>query len=177
MACVAAQAGPAPEASRDAGDLNTAVASRNLGPVVGWRPAPTNAGESFIESRELAALAAHIAEEKKGVDVRVYDVSEHIRIASFFVLVTGLSRPHVQAIASAIQTRLKELGEHRPRPEGADLGWWLLLDYVDVVVHVLQPEARQHYALDQLYAQCPVLDVASVAPPGSIVPPAARAAQ
>jgi ribosome-associated protein len=134
------------------------------------------AGEPFIESRELAALAAHIAEEKKGVDVRVYDVEEHIKIASFFVLVTGLSRPHVQAIASEIQTRLKELGEHRPRPEGADLGWWVLLDYVDVVVHVLQPEAREHYGLDALYAQCPRLDLASVALPGTEAPPA-RAAQ
>jgi ribosome-associated protein len=133
-------------------------------------------GGSSIESRELAALAAHIAEEKKGVDVKVYDVSEHIKIASFFVLATGLSRPHVQAIASAIQARLKELGEHRPRPEGADLGWWVLLDYVDVVVHVLQPEAREHYGLDQLYAQCPVLDVGSVALPGTEMPPAARPA-
>ena len=138
-------------------------------------PSP-RAGEPFIESRELAALAAHIAEEKKGVDVKVYDVSEQIKIASYFVLVTGLSRPHVQAIASAIQARMKELGEHRPRPEGADLGWWLLLDYVDVVVHVLQPEAREHYALDQLYAQCPVLDVGSVALPGRELPSAARPA-
>ena len=92
------------------------------------------------------------------------------------MLVTGLSRPHVQAIASAIQTRLKDLGEHRPRPEGADLGWWVLLDYVDVVVHVLQPEAREHYALDLLYAQCPVLDIGSVALPGGEVPSAARPA-
>lgn len=134
------------------------------------------AGEPRIEQRELAALAAHIAEEKKGVDVRVYDVSEHIKIAGYFVLVTGLSRPHVRAITSEIHSRLKALGESHPRPEGADLGWWVLLDYVDVVVHVLQPEAREYYALDQLYAQCPRLDVASVPLPESERPPTARAA-
>ena len=126
-------------------------------------------------------MAAHIAESKKGVDVKVYDVSEHIKIASYFVLVTGLSRPHVRAITSEVHARLKDLGETHPRPEGADLGWWVLIDYVDVVVHVLQPEAREYYGLDQLYAQCPVLDVASVDVPGAAggteSPPAARAAQ
>lgn len=140
-------------------------------------PAPTTAGDSRIEPRQLAALAAHIAESKKGVDVKVYDVEEHIKIASYFVLVTGLSRPHVRAITSEIHARLKELGETRPRPEGADLGWWVLLDYVDVVIHVLQPEAREYYGLDQLYAQCPILDVGSVPVPGMESPPAARAAQ
>ena len=97
------------------------------------------------------------------------------------MLVTGLSRPHVRAITSEIHARLKEFGETHPRPEGADLGWWVLIDYVDVVVHVLQPEAREYYGLDQLYAQCPVLDVASVdvrgMSAGTESPPAARAAQ
>ena len=92
------------------------------------------------------------------------------------MLVTGLSRPHVKAITSEIHSRLKDLGESRPRPEGADLGWWVLLDYVDVVVHVLQPEAREYYGLDQLYAECPVLDLASMPRAGSEAPPAARAA-
>ncbi len=81
------------------------------------------------------------------------------------MLATGLSRPHVKAITSEIHAGLKEHGERHAKPEGADLGWWVLLDFFDVVVHVLQPEARQYYALDQLYAQCPVLDVGSIALP------------
>ena len=92
------------------------------------------------------------------------------------MLATGLSRPHVKAITSEIHARLKERGETHPRPEGLDLGWWVLLDYVDVVVHVLQPEAREYYALDQLYAECPVLDLASQPGSGSEAPSAARAA-
>ena len=119
-------------------------------------------GSRHLDPKQIAALAAQIAEAKKGVDIKVYDVSEHIRIADYFVLVTGLSRPHVKAITNEIHARFKELGERHAKPEGADLGWWVLLDFVDVVVHVLQPEARAYYALDQLYGECAQLDVGAV---------------
>jgi ribosome-associated protein len=140
-------------------------------------PAPYESRRSLIEPKQLAAFAAHLAEAKKGVDITVYDVNEHIKIASYFVVVTGLSRPHVQAITNEIHTRLKEFGERHTKAEGADLGWWVLLDFADVVVHVLQPEARQYYALDQLYAECPILDVDSIALPSLAEPRAARAAE
>lgn len=79
------------------------------------------------------------------------------------MLVSGLSRPHVRAIYDELHVRLKALGETHSRAEGADLGWWVLLDYVDVVVHILQPEAREYYGLDALYADCRLLDWPSVA--------------
>jgi ribosome-associated protein len=81
------------------------------------------------------------------------------------VIITGHSRPHVKAIADELQVRLKGLGERHCRMEGADLGWWVLLDYIDVVIHVLQPEAREYYDLDGLYTQCPKVDLSSVALP------------
>lgn len=74
------------------------------------------------------------------------------------VLISGLSRPHVKALYDEIHVHLKALGETHPRAEGADLGWWVLMDYVDVVVHIQQPEARQYYELDQLYGQCAEVD-------------------
>ncbi|MBL8861605.1 MAG: ribosome silencing factor [Planctomycetes bacterium] len=110
-------------------------------------------------------MAARIADEKKGVDIRVYDVSEQIKVADYFVLVTGTSRPHVRAIHDEIHARLKALGERHAPAEGAELGWWVLLDYSDVVVHVLQPEAREYYALDTLYGECPELDWRAVRVP------------
>jgi ribosome-associated protein len=64
----------------------------------------------------------------------------------------------VKAILNELHVRLKAAGEHHGRAEGADLGWWVLLDYVDVVVHVLQPEAREFYELDTLYQECELLD-------------------
>jgi ribosome-associated protein len=106
-----------------------------------------------------------LADQKKGVDIRVYDVAEHLKVADYFVLVSGLSRPHVKALYDEIHVRLKALGESHSRAEGADLGWWVLMDYVDVVVHILQPEAREYYELDQLYAHCPLVDFGSVALP------------
>ncbi len=93
------------------------------------------------------------------------------------MLVSGLSRPHVRAIYDEIHTGLKVLGERHARAEGADLGWWVLLDYMDVVVHVLQPEARAYYELDGLYAECPLLDYAKVPLPELAPAPAARAAE
>ena len=118
-----------------------------------------------IEPKVLAVTAAILADRKKGVDIRVYDVSEHIKVADYFVLISGLSRPHVKALYDEIHVRLKEQGENHSRAEGSDLGWWVLMDYVDVVVHILQPEAREYYALEQLYGDCPEVDISKVAVP------------
>lgn len=128
-------------------------------------------GSPAIEPKQLAAAVAHLADRKKGVDIRVYDVSEQIKVADYFVLVSGLSRPHVKALYGEIHVQLKALGEQHSKAEGADLGWWILLDYVDVVVHILQPEAREYYALDALYGDCPQLDLRKVALPEGIDAP------
>jgi ribosome-associated protein len=64
----------------------------------------------------------------------------------------------VKAIHQELHVRLKAVGETYRRAEGADACWWVLLDYGDVVVHILQAEARDFYDLDQLYAESPKLD-------------------
>jgi ribosome-associated protein len=138
---------------------------------------PERSRRSFIEPQEIAAAAAYLADRKKGVDIRVYDVSQHIKVADYFVLISGLSRPHVKAIYEEIHIQLKALGEKHTRAEGADLGWWVLLDYVDVVVHILQPEARAYYELDQLYSECPELDLRTVPLPQFAETPAIRIAE
>lgn len=84
------------------------------------------------------------------------------------MLITGLSRPHVRAITQELHVRLKALGETHTRSEGADLGWWVLLDFGDVVVHVLQPEAREYYGLDKLYEDCPRFDWTTQALPDGL---------
>ena len=104
----------------------------------------------------------------------MFAVDEHLKVADYFVVATGQNRNHVRALFNEIHVRLKALGEqHRP-VEGADLAWWVVMDYGDVVVHLLQPEARDYYELDRLYAQCPRLDWRAVAPPGQ---PEGRAAE
>ena len=89
-------------------------------------------------------------------------------MADYFVLVTGHSRPHVKGIYEEIHAQLKQLGEKHSKTEGTDLGWWVLMDYVDVVIHVLQPEAREYYDLDGLYAECPQVDLRDLALPAQL---------
>ena len=66
------------------------------------------------------------------------------------------------ALFNELHVRLKAAGETHGRAEGVELGGWVLLDYSDVVVHLLQPEAREYYDLDRLYGDCPKLDWESV---------------
>ena len=92
-------------------------------------------------------------------------MDEQLKVADYFVLVTGKNRPHVRAIYDELHVRLKAAGErHRP-VEGADLGWWVVLDYGDVVVHVFQDEARSFYDLERLYSECPTVDWESIEVP------------
>lgn len=128
-------------------------------------------GSVLIEPKQLAAIAAYLADRKKGEDIRIYDVSEHIKVADHFVVISGSSRPHVKALYDEIHVRLKSLGERHSKAEGADLGWWVLLDYVDVVIHILQSEAREYYALDALYRECPQVDFHDVVLPEGIDAP------
>ena len=92
------------------------------------------------------------------------------------MIVTAGSRPQVKAIYNELHVRLKAAGERHAKAEGLELGWWVLLDYVDVVVHVLQPEAREYYGLDTLYSECPQLDWQAVDLP-ELPEPSARAAE
>jgi len=85
-------------------------------------------------------------------------VSEHLRVADYFVVVTAQNRPHVRALVTELHVRLKAAGEKHTPTEGGDLGWWVVLDYGDVVVHVMQKEAREFYDLEHLYADAPRLD-------------------
>ena len=85
-------------------------------------------------------------------------VADRLKVADYFVIATGQNRNHVRAIYDELHVRLKAMGEqHRP-VEGADLGWWIVLDYGDVVVHLLQPEARDFYDLEHLYEDAERLD-------------------
>lgn len=92
------------------------------------------------------------------MDIRVLEVTGYSRVGDYFVVVTGLSRPQVKAIYNDIHVKLKALGQHHGRAEGHDLGWWVLMDYGSVVVHVMQPEAREYYDIDGLYSEAAEID-------------------
>lgn len=99
-----------------------------------------------------------MADQKRGEDIRVLEVTEKLKVADYFVVVTGVNRPHVRALFDELHVRLKAAGERHQPAEGTDLGWWVVLDYGDVVVHLMQPEAREYYDLERLYGDCPAVD-------------------
>ena len=108
---------------------------------------------------ELALAAAQAAADKKANDIVILDVSDQLAITDAFVLASAPNERQVQAIVDAVEERLLGLPEKaKPvRREGERVGRWVLLDYVDVVVHVQHSEEREFYALDRLWKDCPTI--------------------
>ncbi|QDU68665.1 RsfS/YbeB/iojap family protein [Engelhardtia mirabilis] len=122
--------------------------------------APNLPETPIIDAKQLAVVAARIADEKKGEEIQVIEVGDQLKVADYFVIVSGTSRAHVRALYNDLHVRLKAAGHQHPRPEGVELGWWVVLDYGDVVVHILQPEAREYYDIERLYSDCPRVELA-----------------
>ena len=110
-------------------------------------------------SLELALTAAQAAADKKADDIAIIDVSEQIVITDAFVIASAPNERQVSAIVDAIEEALLALPEKaKPvRREGERSGRWVLLDYVDIVVHVQHAEEREFYALDKLWKDCPTI--------------------
>ena len=110
-------------------------------------------------AREIALTAAQAAADKKAQDIVVIDVAEQLYITDAFVIASASNERQVIAIVDAIEEELLKRPEKakRVRREGERQGRWVLLDYVDIVVHVQHTEEREFYALDRLWADCPVI--------------------
>ncbi|GIF07497.1 ribosome silencing factor [Actinoplanes siamensis] len=108
---------------------------------------------------ELAMTAAQAAADKKAQDISVIDVGDQIAITDAFVIASAANERQVVAIVDAIEEALVSLPEKaKPvRREGERQGRWVLLDYVDIVVHIQHTEEREFYALDKLWKDCPVI--------------------
>ena len=91
-------------------------------------------------------------EDKKAVDVKAYDVRGISGLADAFVVATGTATPHLKALVAGTQQAMKDAGVNSYRTSGDPSSGWIVVDYVDVVVHVFSPEARAYYALENLWA-------------------------
>ena len=112
------------------------------------RRTPENAGSV------LAAHAVNAMADKKAKDITVIDLREVSNMADFFVIGTGESDRQVRAIAKGVMDEIEEEGGERPwKQEGMDHGRWVLLDYVDLVVHVFLPSRREHYRIERLWGE------------------------
>lgn len=121
-------------------------------------------GSAVERSRAIALAAARAALEKKAQAVEIVDVTGKVDYADYLVLMTGTSDRHVKAIADAVDEDLSRAGTRAVAVEGLPAASWVLIDFVDVVVHVFQREARSVYDLDGLWMDAnrvPVADESS----------------
>ena len=112
-----------------------------------------------LERLEKLALIVEAANERKAVDLVGLDVREISSFADTFVIATGTSDRHVRSIADAIEAALKIHGDPPMGVEGYDEGRWVLVDCDDAIVHIFQPEIREHYDLERLWSDASNLEL------------------
>ena len=105
-----------------------------------------------IELTEIAALAAA---EKLAQDIVAYDVSEQLAITDAFLLCSGANDRQVRSIIDEVELKMRQAGASVVRREGEREGRWVLLDFLDVVVHVQNAEERTFYSLERIWKDCP----------------------
>jgi ribosome-associated protein len=112
------------------------------------------ASERALDLSRIAARAAHAV---KAADVVALDVTTTFPLADVFLIASGSSERQVVAIAERIEEELAKVGAAAARREGVRQGRWALLDFNDVIVHVMHQEDRAYYDLERLWKDCPVV--------------------
>ncbi len=115
-----------------------------------------------MDSKKLATLCRALAENRKAEDITILEVKEFSSITDYFVIVTGTSDPHLRAILSEITDTLKKDHHLTPRSEGGPDSTWVVLDYFDVIVHIMRKDVRELYKLEDLWGDAPRLGVKKV---------------
>ncbi|MGZ5354651.1 MAG: ribosome silencing factor [Actinomycetota bacterium] len=111
------------------------------------------------ESREAAVAAARAAAAKQAEGVAILDVHGLIVITDYFVICSGSTERQVKTIVEEVERSLRDLDRKPIRREGETEGRWVLLDYVDVVVHVFADEERDYYDLERLWRDAPRVEL------------------
>ena len=106
---------------------------------------------------ELIEIAAMAAADKLATDIIAYDVSDQLVITDAFLLCSAANDRQVRSIVDEIELKLGQAGAKPVRREGERDGRWVLLDYIDIVIHVQHADERVFYALERLWKDCPVI--------------------
>jgi ribosome-associated protein len=115
---------------------------------------------SSLPAAELAQRAAQICADHKANDIVLLDLRGVTDMADFFVVASGTSDTHVRAIGQHVMEDLKKEGSPANHVEGLPQGRWVLLDFVDVVVHVFHPALRSFYQIERLWSDAEVIPMA-----------------
>lgn len=109
-----------------------------------------------MDSRKLAQLCREFADNKKAEDIVILDVRKLSSVTDFFVIASGTSEPHLRAIIDEVTDQLREKQGVRPRAvDGSTHAAWVVLDYFDVIVHVMRQDVRERYDLESLWGDAP----------------------
>lgn len=111
-----------------------------------------------MDSKKLAMLCRELADNRKAEDVLILDVHQISSITDYFVIASGTSEPHLRAISDELNDKLRD--EHQVRPRAVDgtlQAGWLVLDFFDVIVHLMRADVREHYNLEGLWGDAPRL--------------------
>lgn len=99
----------------------------------------------------MTALAIQALEEKKAEDIQVIDISEISAIADYFIIANGTNRSQIQAIADNVEEKLGRAGTQFKQMEGYDTANWILIDFLDIIVHIFDRENRTFYNLERIW--------------------------
>jgi len=116
----------------------------------------------------ITNLAAAAAADKLATDIIALDVSDRLAITDVFLVCSAASDRQVRAVVDGIEAALDAIDLDPVRREGERDGRWILLDYLDLVVHVQHVEERSFYGLERLWKDCPLIDLPGIESPASI---------
>ena len=109
-----------------------------------------------MDARKLALACRELADDKKAEDIVILDVRELSSVTDYFVITSGTSEPHLRAIVDEITDGLREDHDTRPRAiDGTAQTAWVVLDFFDVIVHVMRRDVRERYDLETLLGDAP----------------------
>lgn len=120
--------------------------------------APVTSRHAIPSALHRACLAAKTAADNKGADILVLDLRGLTPLFDFFVLATGASRRQVHTIVEETDAAMRSVGDTRAGVEGYDASKWVVQDYGDVVIHVFDPDTRDYYKLEELWADAKKVD-------------------
>lgn len=119
--------------------------------------AGTKIRKIIIKPLDLAEKACAALDGKKGSDISLWDVRQHSGVTDFYIVVTGTSPPHLKAMFDEVQRVLKQDNVYCYRRAGEADSGWLVLDYIDVVIHMFSHQNREYYAIEDLWQEAPRL--------------------
>ncbi len=116
---------------------------------------PTTTVDKTVSTDQLLTLIRDSLENKKARDIIVFDVSEVSGVTDYMVLASGSSAPQLKALITEVQQQLKAIGVHAYRRTDDHEAGWMLLDYINVVVHIFEDDVREYYDLESMWPDAP----------------------